>query len=140
MKISPPHLRITIAVAAVSVVAALAGLEAWRTAPVRQSMRCLSALVGAANRGDLSSARVLCSDRFLSEDGLEAAPHGGVVGLPRSIHRDFRTWRSGDDVLVSPLGEEGIVYRFVRSENGWKYDGAAGFLRGGQLLPPRSAR
>jgi hypothetical protein len=93
------------------------------------------ALISAGNAGDLEGVRRQCSERYVTTHRIEAAREGGVVGLPRNIHKNFQAWRSGDGVWLCPTNRVGPVYRFVREGVAWKFDGPAGVLRpGGQVL------
>lgn len=93
------------------------------------------ALISAANAGDLEGVRRVCSERYLASNSIQAAKEGGVVGLPRNMHKNFQAWRRGDHVLLCPTNRVGPVYRFVREGGAWKFDGPAGVLRpGGQLV------
>jgi hypothetical protein len=92
-------------------------------------------LIGSANVGDVGRVRRSCSARYLGSRPIVRAEEGGVVGLPRGIHPNFRAWRAGPDVLLCPTNRLGPVYRFVREADGWKFDGPAGVIgRGGRLI------
>ena len=92
-------------------------------------------LITAANAGDLAGVRRACSARYAATHPIRAAKEGGVVGLPRNIHKNFQAWRRGDHVLLCPTNRVGPVYRFVREGDAWKFDGPAGILGpGGQLI------
>jgi hypothetical protein len=124
-----PKARLLI-VASCAFAALVAGIAllSVRTAPIRESVNTLLELMNAAERDELDRARSLCSRRFLEAEGLRRSPDGGMIGLPRSIRKNFRAWRSGGSVLVCPSGRTGVVYRFVREEGRWRFDGAAGLL------------
>lgn len=93
------------------------------------------ALIGAANSGDLAAVGRLCSGRYFATHAPRAAKEGGVVGLPRNIHKNFQAWRDGPDVLLCPTNRVGPVYRFVREGEAWKFDGPAGVLMpGGRMI------
>jgi hypothetical protein len=115
-------------------VAVLIGFVAWEaitTAPVREAVRAYTALIAAANRGDWETACALCSDRYRAVQPIEPAEEGGMVGLPRVIHKNFRAWQAGSDVLLCPTDpRERVrpVYRLVRDKGQWKFDGLAGHL------------
>lgn len=102
--------------------------EFQRTASVRGSVRSFSALVSAANRGDVGAVRRLCSRRYRAAHPITLAPEGGVVGLPRNIHRNFQTWDRETEVWISPGNRVGPVYRMVRNGDTWVFDGLAGYL------------
>lgn len=120
-----------------------AGVLGWGAARVvgslvvtRRAVATFAALVGAANAGDLDAIGPLCSARYLREHRPEAAPGGGVVGLPRNIHKNFQAWREGGVVLLCPSDRVGPVYRFVPEGGRWKFDGLAGLLRAGGRVEP----
>ena len=119
---------VLVAIAAAPVAMGVVLYLILHTGPVRASVRSFTKLVAAANRGDLEAARSLCTPRYLAEHGLEAAPEGGLVGLPRGMHPNFKAWRASDGVLVCPTDRVGPVYRFVEHDGAWKYDGLAGVL------------
>ncbi|HEY2157758.1 MAG TPA: hypothetical protein VGH33_19165 [Isosphaeraceae bacterium] len=98
------------------------------------------ALISAANAGDLDGVRRQCSARYGATHRIEAAREGGVVGLPRNIHKNFQAWRNGEDVWLCPTNRVGPVYRFVHEGGAWKFDGPAGVLRpGGRVLAGEDA-
>ncbi len=124
-------------VGVVGLISVLVGVEVVRTAPVRGAVRAYSELIAAANRGDLEAARAVCSVRFLAENRLKAADEGGIVGLPRGIHKNFRAWSVGDDVHLCPTNPRDRlrpVYRLVRESGGWRFDGLAGQLGDGGVF------
>jgi hypothetical protein len=126
-----PLIVLAVLAAAVAAVAAVA----VRTAPVRDSVRVYTQLLGAANRQDVEAARRLCSTRYASGHPLLPAAEGGLVGLPRNIHKNFQAWRDGPDVLLCPTNRIGPVYRFVHEPDGWRFDGPVGLLMGnGQVV------
>ncbi len=98
------------------------------TRPVREAVKTYTELIEAANRGDLDAARALCTERYLKSHGLKAAKEGGVIGLPRNIHKNFQAWREGRDVLLCPTNRVGPVYRFIQDGGRWRFDGVAGLL------------
>jgi hypothetical protein len=97
-------------------------------AMTRGGMAAFTALVASANAQDLEAVRSLCSRRYLGSHAIGRAPEGGVVGLPRNIHRNFQVWTEGDEVWLCPTDRVGPVYRFVREEGSWKFDGLVGRL------------
>jgi hypothetical protein len=116
---------------------AAAGLayEIISTRPVREAVRVYSELVSTGNRTDLSdverltAARRLCSARYLSSGSLSVGPEGGIGGLPRTINKNFQSWREGPNVWICPTNRIGPVYQFI-SENGhWRFDGLIAILR-----------
>jgi hypothetical protein len=121
------------------VVAVLLGVLAFEvlwTRPVRRSVRTYNRLIDAANRQDLAEARRLCSARYLRTHDLEPAAEGGLVGLPRNIHKNFQAWRQGPNVWLCPTNRVGPVFQFVREGDDWKFDGPVGLLlpRGEMIL------
>jgi hypothetical protein len=123
---------------AVGVLAVLSGLaaEIWWTAPLRGATRTYWDLIGAANSSDLDAARRLCSARYLRTHDLTAAPEGGIVGLPRNIHKNHQVWRHGDAVWLCPTNRVGPVYQFVYEDHSWRFDGPVGILDPDQHLTP----
>lgn len=106
------------------------------TRPVRQAVRAYTELMSAVNRQDLEAVRSLCSERYLRAHQPEPADEGGVVGLPRNIHKNFRAWRAGPNVWICPTNRIGPVYQLVPEGGGWRFDGPVGLLRpDGQVLP-----
>src|SRR3954462_2325104 len=67
--------------------------EVLATRPVRQSLTAYTALLDAANRQDLDALSRLCTGRYLRAHPPRPAREGGVVGLPRNIHKNFQAWR-----------------------------------------------
>ena len=88
-------------------------------------------LIGAGNAQDVEAARSLCSAAYLARGAPVASPGGGMVGLPRNIHRNYQVWREGEDINVCPTDRVGPVYRMIREGGGWKFDGPVGLLRPG---------
>lgn len=117
-------------VGAAAVLIAVAGAAAW-TAPTRRSVQAYTALLGAANRQDVAAAEALCSTRYRAVHRLRPAPDGGLVGLPRNIHKNFQVWREGSYVWLCPTNRVGPVYQFVREAGAWRFDGPVGILRPG---------
>ncbi len=92
-------------------------------------------LIDAANLGDMDGVRRRCSTSYLRSHTIEAAREGGVIGMPRNMHKNFQAWRRGEDVLLCPTNRVGPVYRFVREAGAWKFDGLAGMLGpGGKMV------
>jgi hypothetical protein len=128
----PSWLRPALAVAGIlGIVLAILAFEGARTAPVRQTVQTFTALIAAGNRGDLVAARSLCTSRYLKTHDLRLAEEGGLVGLPRSISRNFQVWREGPTVRLCPTNRIGPVYQFVREEDQWRFDGPVGLLMPG---------
>lgn len=115
------------------VASAFAAAYVW-TKPSRDAMRSLVALMNAANRGALDDAKGLCTARYLAAHPLTEAPEGGLAGLPRTIHKNFRIWRSGPNIWICPTNRQGPVYQFVPEGAVWRFDGLIGLLRNGQVL------
>lgn len=130
---------VVLTAAGLAVVAAILAYEVVATAPVRGAVRAYTALVTAGNRGDLEAARALCTSRYLASHRLELAEEGGLAGLPRGIHKNFRAWRQGPDVWLCPGAPDSparVVFRLVPTPTGWKFDGVAGLLRPGNDFVP----
>jgi hypothetical protein len=127
----------SILLAATILVLLVAGLtyEVVATRPVREAVRTYSGLVSLGNRTDITedqqreAARRLCSSRYLSSRGLAFGPEGGIVGLPRTISKNFRAWREGENVWICPTNRIGPVYQFVEEGGGWRFDGLVAVLR-----------
>lgn len=120
--------------AALACVAIVAALAAW-TRPTRESVRAYTNLLGAANRQDVAAAERLCTSRYRSTHALQPAPDGGLVGLPRNIHKNFQVWREGPHVWLCPTNRVGPVYQFVYESGGWRFDGPVGILEpGGRVI------
>ena len=51
-------------------------------------------LLAAVNTGDLDGVRRRCSTRYLASHAIREAKEGGVVGMPRNIHKNFQAWRA----------------------------------------------
>jgi hypothetical protein len=92
-------------------------------------------LIFAANRQDLTSIRRLSTARYVSKATIREAKEGGVVGLPRNINKNFQAWREGEVVYLCPSNRVGPVYRFLKEDGAWKFDGPAGLLvPGGEFV------
>jgi hypothetical protein len=110
--------------------------EVIATRPVRRALAAYNALIAAANRQDLDAIRRLCTTRYLREHDVRPAREGGVVGLPRNIHKNFRAWRHGPHVWICPTNRVGPLYQFVFEAGSWRFDGPVGILRGrGEVIP-----
>ncbi|SIO07234.1 hypothetical protein SAMN05444166_2305 [Singulisphaera sp. GP187] len=111
-------------------------LMAIQTRPTREAVAAYTALFTAANRQDIEAATRLCSARYLRIHPLRPADEGGIVGLPRNIHKNFQAWRQGPNIWVCPTNRVGPVYQFVRERDAWRFDGPVGLLRGrGEFFP-----
>jgi hypothetical protein len=115
--------------------AALAVVTVW-TRPVREAVAAYTELLGAVNRQDLEGVRRVCSSRYLATHRLVAASEGGVVGMPRNIHKNFQAWRQGANIWLCPTNRVGPVYQFVREQGAWRFDGPVGLLRGRNEFVP----
>lgn len=117
----------------------IGGAVTWmaiQTRPTREAVATYTALLAAANRQDIAGAERLCSNRYLQSHSLRPAAEGGIVGLPRNIHKNFQVWRQDANVWVCPTNRVGPVYQFVRERDVWRFDGPVGLLRGhGEFLP-----
>lgn len=124
-----------IALGLVTAVVAVGFEIAW-TSPVREAVRCYTELISAANRRDLDAARALCTEQYQATHDLKLAREGGMIGLPRNIHKNFQAWREGRDVWLCPTNRVGPVFRFVNDAGRWKFDGVIGQLMpGGRVVP-----
>ncbi|WZO96956.1 hypothetical protein EP7_003965 [Isosphaeraceae bacterium EP7] len=108
------------------------------TGPVRGAVSTYHRLLDAANRQDVAAAVRLCSARYLAGHTLVASDEGGIIGLPRNIHKNFQAWREGAEVWLCPSNRLGPVYRLVREEGDWKFDGPVGLLGSGGEMTPMS--
>jgi len=139
------HRNILIGAACVAVLAGGLLYEAVATRPVRRAVRAYFELISIANRPDLDdesrarAARPFFSDRLLADHPIQAAPEGGLVGLPRSISKNFQAWRQEGDVWICPTNRVGFVYRMTEDADGrWRYDGLVGLLQSRNVLVPIS--
>ena len=116
------------------IVAILIG-EVLYTKPVRQAVLTYTRLLEAANRPGLNAeqrvdaARALCSRHYLETHHVRVAPEGGLVGIPRGIHKNYQAWRRGSNVWICPTNRVGPIYQFVYEDGVWKFDGPIGLLR-----------
>lgn len=110
--------------------------EVVHTGPERAVIRAYTRLTFAAEARNLDAVRALCTQRFLKNNRLEFAKEGGLVGLPRSINKNFRAWRQGDAVWFCPTNRVGAVFQFLHEGDAWKYDGMVGLLRSGNEFVP----
>lgn len=115
-------------------------VEIRMTADARGAVHAYTALLEAANHGDLEGVKALCTESYLRDHPPRLAPKGGVAGLPRNIHKNFQVWRKGGAVLLCPTNRVGPVLRFLDTPDGWKFDGIVGLLRPGNLFVPTEAR
>ena len=76
---------------------------ALSTRESRMAVRTYAQLTAAVNVQDLDAVRAMCTARYLSVHPLRVAEEGGVVGFPRSIHKNFQAWREGDAVLQNAI-------------------------------------
>jgi hypothetical protein len=116
-----------------SVAALLGGmavLAVW-TGPEREAVRTYTRLLSAANRQDVEGAARLCTVRYRASHSLRPAEEGGIVGLPRNIHPNFKAWREGSNVWLCPSNRVGPIYQFVRESGSWRFDGPIGLLMSG---------
>jgi hypothetical protein len=111
-------------------------LMAIQTRPTREAVATYTSLFTAADRQDIEGATRLCSARYLRIHPLRPADEGGIVGLPRNIHKNFQAWRQGANIWLCPTNRVGPVYQFVRERDAWRFDGPVGLLRGrGEFIP-----
>jgi hypothetical protein len=103
----------------------------------RGGMATFTSLLASANAQDLDAVRSLCSRSYLASHPIGRSPEGGVVGLPRNIHRNFQVWREGSEVWLCPTDRVGPVYRLVLEGGSWNFDGLVGLLGpGGRVELP----
>lgn len=114
--------------------AALIALEYQHTKPTRSVLRNFTRLSEAVRRGDIETVRSLCSTGYLEKKPLQESTQGGLLELPRGIHRNFRIWRRGNEIWLCPGDRIGPVYRFVADGEEWTFDGLVGLLQSGQLI------
>jgi hypothetical protein len=127
-----PWLRPALWISAIiALVAAVLAFEIDSTRPTRSAVRTYAELVTAANHNDPEAARRLCTARYLSRHQLKRADEGGIVGLPRNIHKNFRAWRHGANVWLCPTDRVGPIYQFIPEGGRWLFDGPVGLLRAG---------
>jgi hypothetical protein len=135
-----------IAITATVALIAIGGLafEIVATGPVRGALRTCAELFTIANRPGLDeahrleAARSLCSARYLRTHNLALATEGGIVGIPRNLHKNFKAWREGPNVWICPtnVGSTRPVYQFVFEEGAWQFDGPVGLLhQSGEVVP-----
>lgn len=125
--------RIVLGVALAALLAVPAAGVVRSLLMTRQAVASYARLIAAANAQDLDAVRAECSARYLREHEIVASEGGGVSGLPRGIHKNFRAWREGADVWLCPTDREGPVYRFVPEGGGFRFDGPVGLLRAGRV-------
>lgn len=106
------------------------------TAPTRGAVRTYAELISAANQEDVATAKRLCSRGYLARHDLERARDGGIVTLPRNIHKNFKVWRSGPHVWLCPTNRGGPVYQFVKEDGDWRFDGPVGILHFNGVVEP----
>jgi hypothetical protein len=124
---------LTIIISICAGVAGIAGLAAW-TASTRASVGVYTALLSAANQQDVEAATALCSSRYRASHTLRPAPDGGLIGLPRNIHKNFQVWRHSSNVWLCPTNRVGPVYQFVYERDAWRFDGPIGVLMPGNRV------
>jgi hypothetical protein len=132
----PPRWR-PIAIGAIVVLGVIAVVvgEVLYTKPVRETVHAYTNLLSVANRTDLTdavreeAARQLCTRRYLKTHALRVAPEGGLVGIPRNIHKNYQAWRHGADVWICPTNRVGPIYQFSYEDGGWRFDGPVGLLK-----------
>jgi hypothetical protein len=127
----------------VAIVAIVVG-ELIYTKPVRDAVRAYTRLLEVANRQDLTdderleAAQALCTTRYLQAHTLRSAPEGGLVGIPRNIHKNYQAWRHGADVWICPTNRVGPIYQFAYEDGRWRFDGPIGLLRAHWEIVPLS--
>jgi hypothetical protein len=132
----PSKKAVLIGVGVGVVLLAIVVVVAVSTGPTRASVRTYAELISAANQGDLAAAKRLCSQRYLASHPLDLAREGGIVSLPRNIHKNFKVWRSGANVWLCPTNRGGPIYQFVRENAEWRFDGPVGILHYNGVVEP----
>ena len=56
------------------------------------------------------------------------APEGGLVDIPRNLHKNFKAWNEGPNVLICTSNRIGPIYQFVYEDGCWRFDGLVGIL------------
>jgi len=142
---------VLISVGLTALVVAWLTFEIITTQPSRGALRAFAELLTIANRPGLTEddrlglARKLCSRRYLQTHQLAVADptDGGLVGFPRNVDKNFRTWRQGPHVWVcvtSRSSQVRPVYQFVLEDGGWRFDGPIATLSPwGELVRTRDA-
>jgi hypothetical protein len=93
-------------------------------------------LIASGNAGDLDAVRSLCSRHYLESHRVALSREGGMIGLPRVIHKNFQAWVEGDQVWLCPTDRVGPVYRLLFEAEAWKFDGLVGLLGVGGRVEP----
>ncbi len=114
----------------------IVGLEIVWTKPVREAVKTYTELIAAANRRDIEAAKAVCTDRYLAKYPPKLARDGGMIGLPRNIHKNFQAWQEGEEVWLCPTNRVGPVFRFIKDAGRWKFDGVVGQLMPGGRVEP----
>ena len=141
---SPKTRNVWIVAAGVAVLVGGLAFEVVASRPVRRAVRAYSELIAAANRPGLTdearveAVRPYFSSRYRASRPIRAAAEGGLVGLPRYIHKNFQAWREGEQVWICPTNRGGFVYRMVEEDGRWQFDGLVGLLRGRNEIVPAS--
>ena len=118
-----------------SLLAALVFEIVW-TAPNGAQIETYHELISAANRGDLATAERLCTARYLAKHPLKLAAEGGIIGIPRGIHKNHQAWRHGRNVWFCPTNRIGFIYQFVPERGFYCFDGLVGELKSRNRIIP----
>lgn len=125
---------VVLALLAIVIGGAVVILVVVHTGPQREAIQVYTRLVFAAESGNVDAAKALCTRRYVREHGVTLAASGGLVGLPRTIHKNFQAWREGPEVWFCPTNRMGPVYRFREEGGSWRFDGLVGLLEPGGVI------
>ncbi len=129
-------------VAVATVLSAVLAGPAWRGARslmrTRRAVATFVAILAAAEARDLDAVRPLCTARYLRESPPRLATGGGLIGLPRRLHKNFRVWSRGDEVWLCPTDRSSRVpvYRLAVEGGVCRFDGLVGLIRPGGTIEP----
>jgi hypothetical protein len=127
---------VLVALVAAALLASPMAREVRSLRMTRGGVATFTNLLASGNAGDLDAVRLLCSRHYLESRRIALSSEGGLVGLPRLIHKNFQAWVEGDQVWLCPTDRVGPVYRLVLEAEAWKFDGLVGLLGvGGQVEP-----
>jgi hypothetical protein len=127
---------VMVALVAAGLLVALSARSIQSLMMTRGGVATFTRLLASGNAGDLDAVRSLCTRRYLESHRVALSSEGGVVGLPRVIHKNFQAWVEGDQVWLCPTDRVGPVYRLVIEAGDWKFDGLVGLLGAGGRVEP----